>query len=336
MRIIVPMAGMGKRMRPHTLTVPKPLLPVAGKPVVQRLVEDLAAMCADKVEEIAYVVGRFGKEAEDQLVKVAESLGAKGSIYYQDEALGTAHAVWCARESLKGPVIIAFADTLFRADFKINPSADGTIWVKHVDNPSAFGVVKTNDKGVITEFIEKPKTPVSNLAIIGIYHFKSGENLRKEIDHIIDNNVRGNNEYQLTDALENMKQKGVQFITGTVNDWLDCGNKNATVDANQKMLGYIKSELKVPADLKQENSKVHQPCFIGKGVVLKNAEIGPYVSVGDNTIVQDSKIENSIIGKNTRIESSKIVHSMIGNSAEVYSCNADLSVGDFNVIRGSN
>src|SRR5688572_9089248 len=130
MRIIVPMAGMGKRMRPHTLTVPKPLLPVAGKPIVQRLVEDLAAMSPEAVEEIAYVVGRFGAETESQLIQVAQQLGAKGTIYYQDEALGTAHAVWCAKESLKGQVVVAFADTLFRADFKVNTAAEGTIWVK--------------------------------------------------------------------------------------------------------------------------------------------------------------------------------------------------------------
>lgn len=332
MRIIVPMAGMGKRMRPHTLTVPKPLLPVAGKPIVQRLVEDLAAMSPEKLEEVAYVIGRFGAEVEAQLIQVAESLGAKGTIYYQDEALGTAHAVWCAANSLKGQVVVAFADTLFRADFKVNTEAEGTIWVKEVADPSAFGVVKTNEKGVITEFIEKPKTPVSNLAIIGIYHFKSGENLRKELQYIIDNNIRGNNEYQLTDALENMKKKGVLFTTGTVTDWLDCGNKNATVDANKKMLGYVQSELKLPSDLKQENTKIIQPCFIGKNVVIKNSTVGPYVSIGDNTKIEDSKIENCIIGKNAFLVQSTLTNSMVGNHAEIYSTSADVSVGDYNVI----
>ena len=127
MRIIVPMAGMGKRMRPHTLTTPKPIIPVAGKPIVQHLVEDIIRMCNQKVEEIAYVVGHFGKEAEDNLIKIAESLGAKGTIHYQDTPLGTAHAILCAQSALKGPVVVAFADTLFSADFRMDEDCDGVI-----------------------------------------------------------------------------------------------------------------------------------------------------------------------------------------------------------------
>jgi glucose-1-phosphate thymidylyltransferase len=170
MRIIVPMAGMGKRMRPHTLTTPKPLVPVAGKPIVQHLVEDIIRMCNQKVEEIAYVVGRFGEEAEKNLVKIAESLGAKGTIHYQDTPLGTAHAILCAESALKGPVVVAFADTLFSADFRMDADCDGVIWVKQIEDPRQFGVVKTGADGVITDFVEKPQEFVSDLAIIGIYY----------------------------------------------------------------------------------------------------------------------------------------------------------------------
>jgi glucose-1-phosphate thymidylyltransferase len=130
MKIIVPMAGMGKRMRPHTLVTPKPLLPIAGKPIVQRLVEDIVSVCKEKVDEIAYVIGDFGKEVESKLIKIAEDLGAKGSIFYQHEALGTAHAIYCAKDSLKGKVVVAFADTLFRAEFNFDDSCDGIVWVK--------------------------------------------------------------------------------------------------------------------------------------------------------------------------------------------------------------
>lgn len=332
MRIIVPMAGMGKRMRPHTLTVPKPLIPVAGKPIVQWLVEDITKVCSEKVEEIAYVIGRFGKETEDQLVKIAESLGAKGTIYYQDEALGTAHAVLCAAPSLKGKVTVAFADTLFRAEFKLDETKDGIIWVQKVENPSAFGVVKLNNENTITDFIEKPKTFISDLAIIGIYYFKSGENLHAELKYLIDNNIRGNNEFQLTDALENMKQKGVKFAAGQVAEWLDCGNKDATVFTNQRVLEFHKNENLVAKDLKSESSTVIPPCFIGENVMLKNSVIGPHVSIGKGTIIEGSEIVNSIIQQHTKIKNSKISNSMIGNHVEYSGTTNNMSLGDYNVI----
>lgn len=161
MRIIVPMAGMGKRMRPHTLTVPKPLIPVAGKPIVQKLIEDIAKVCGEGIEEVAFVIGNFGKEVENNLIKIAENLGAKGSIYYQDKPLGTAHAIMCAKDSLDGNVVVVFADTLFKANFKLDRSKDGIIWVQKIDDPSAFGVVKVNPDNIITDFVEKPATFVS-------------------------------------------------------------------------------------------------------------------------------------------------------------------------------
>ncbi len=138
MKVIVPMAGRGSRLRPHTLTTPKPLVPVGGKPIVHRLVEDIAAVCEDKIEEIAFVIGDFGTEVEQELIAVAEKLGAKGTICYQDKPLGTAHAVWCAKDLLDGPVVVAFADTLFKADFKLDNSVDGILWVKQIEDPSAF------------------------------------------------------------------------------------------------------------------------------------------------------------------------------------------------------
>jgi glucose-1-phosphate thymidylyltransferase len=149
------MAGMGKRMRPHTLTIPKPLIPVAGKPIVQWLVEDIIKVCKEKVTDIAFVVGQFGKETEDRLLKIAANEGAKGHIYYQDEPLGTAHAILCAKEQLEGKIIVAFADTLFRADFTMDEDKDGIIWVSKISDPKMFGVIKANDQGVITDFVEK-------------------------------------------------------------------------------------------------------------------------------------------------------------------------------------
>src|SRR5918997_299236 len=186
MKIIIPMAGMGKRMRPHTLTVPKPLIPIAGKPIVQRLVEDIAKVCNQPVEQVAFVIGDFGKEVENQLLEIAKSVGAKGSIHYQDQPLGTAHAILCAKEALQGNVVVAFADTLFKADFTLDASKEGIIWVQQVEDPRPFGVVKLNEQNEITEFVEKPETFVSNLAIIGIYYVKDGTNLKNELQFLID------------------------------------------------------------------------------------------------------------------------------------------------------
>ena len=232
------MAGMGKRMRPHTLTTPKPLLPIAGKPMVQRIVEDITRVCDEKVDEIAYVVGRFGAEAEKNLLDVAERLGAQGSIYYQDQPLGTAHAILCAKSALTGKVVVAFADTLFKADFKLDSSKEGIIWVQKVEDPRPFGVVKLDNNQVITDFVEKPVQFVSDLAIIGIYYFQDGEYLKRELQYLLDNDIKEKGEYQLTNALENMKAKGTKFVPGKVSEWLDCGNKDATVYTNQRILEF--------------------------------------------------------------------------------------------------
>ncbi len=326
------MAGRGSRLRPHTLTVPKPLVPVAGKPIVQRLVEDITKVCGEPVDEIAFIIGDFGEQVEKDLVTVAESLGAKGSIYYQEEALGTAHAILCAKDSLQGNVVVAFADTLFKADFTLDNSADGIIWVNQIDDPSAFGVVKLDENNVITDFVEKPKEFVSDLAIIGIYYFKDGAYLRDELQYLIDNNITDKGEYQLTDALENMKQKGTKFVPGQVIEWLDCGNYKATVYTNQRVLEFIKHESNIDSSVKNENSEIIEPCFIGKNVELINAKVGPHASIGENTVVKNSTIVNSIIQTNTVIENSTIKDSMVGNHAKIRNSNRELSVGDYNEI----
>ncbi len=332
MKIIVPMAGMGKRMRPHTLSVPKPLIPIAGKPIVQRLVEDITAVCAEKVEEIAFVVGRFGETVEKNLIQIATNLGAKGTIYYQDQPLGTAHAVLCAAPSINGNVIVAFADTLFRADFKLDKTQDGIIWVQKVADPSNFGVIKIDNNNTITDFIEKPKTFVSDLAIIGIYYFSNGENLRNELQFLINNNIKGNNEFQLTDALQNMRKNGIQFVPGQVSDWLDCGNKQATIEANRKTLGYIKNEKLIHDSVSLENSIVIQPSFIGKNVKIVNSVVGPYVSIGENTVIMNSNINDSIIQTNTKITNAVLTNSMIGNHVFCEGKKHDFSLGDYNQI----
>jgi glucose-1-phosphate thymidylyltransferase len=191
MRIIIPMAGWGSRLRPHTLTIPKPMLPIAGKPIVERLVNDLIKSTDQKIEDIVFIIREdFGKAVEEKLLQISKNAGVSGTIKYQDVPLGTAHAILCAGDFLQGNLIVAFADTLFRADYKIDASKDGIIWVQKVEDPSAFGVVKMNADGVITDFVEKPKEFVSDLAIIGIYYFNDGEYLRDEMQYLLDNNIQ--------------------------------------------------------------------------------------------------------------------------------------------------
>ena len=327
------MAGRGSRLRPHTLTIPKPLIPVAGKPIVQRLVEDIVKVCGQEVDEIAFIIGDFGKEVEESLVKIAEGLGAKGSIYYQDEPLGTAHAILCAKDSLEGNCVVAFADTLFKADFTLDSTKDGIIWVSQIDDPSAFGVVKLNEENIITDFVEKPENFVSDLAIIGIYYFSDGEYLKQELQYLLDNNIKDKGEYQLTNALENMKNKGTKFSPGQVEEWLDCGNKDATVYTNERVLDHNGNIISATAVI--ESSEIIEPCFIGKDVVIKNSKIGPHVAVGNNTSIENSVISKSIIQNETVITDAKLNNSMIGNKASFNGNHTqqEVSIGDFSEVK---
>ena len=330
MKIIVPMAGMGKRMRPHTHTTAKPLLPIAGKPIVQRLVEDLAAVAGEPVEEVAYVVHpSFGVKVEEELMTIAKAVGAKGTIHYQEAALGTAHAILCAEKALSGRVIVAFADTLFRAQLELDKDCDGVIWVNQVEDPRQFGVVKLDGDGIITEFVEKPQQFVSDLAIIGIYYFADGEHLRKEMQYLIDNDVKDKGEYQLTNAMENMKRKGARFKAGSVEVWMDCGNKNAMVDTNTKVLGYLKGDKNLmSAKLRSENSVVIAPCYIGDDVTITNSIVGPNVSIEKGSTVTGSVVRDSILRGGVRVQDAVIANSMIGERAVVRGTALDLSLSD--------
>lgn len=329
MKIIVPMAGRGSRLRPHTLTVPKPLIPIAGKTIVQRLVEDIAAAYKGKIEEVAFITGDFGKEVEKDLKKIAKSIGAKGTIYYQDKPLGVGHAILCAKKSLSGNMMVAFADTLFKADFTFDAKNDGVIWVQKVKNPASFGVVKLDESGTITDFVEKPTTFVSDLAIVGIYYFREGEELRDELQYLIDNDIKDKGEYQLTSALEAMRSKGTKFKTAAVEEWLDCGNKEAVIHSNRRMLAFSAAKKLVADSASLTNSVIIPPCFIGENVKISNSVIGPYVSLGDNVVIEHAVISNSIIQNNTTITHANFTNSMIGSVVSVVGRQTELNLGDY-------
>lgn len=329
MKIIIPMAGKGTRLRPHTLTVPKPLIPVAGKPIIQRLVEAMASSYEGQIKEIAFIIGDFGPEVERELMQIAESFGAKGRIYQQEKALGVGHAIHCAGDSLEGPCMIAFADTLFKADFRFDPQEDGMIWVQKVKDPSSFGVVKLNAQGYITDFVEKPASFVSDLAIVGIYYFRQGEKLRAALDHIIRQDVKEKNEYQLTTALELLKNEGLRFRTGDIEEWLDCGNKDAILFSNARMLEFHRDNGLLAGNAIVENSVIIPPCFIGNHAVIRNAVVGPYVSVGHNSTVENTVITNSIIQNKALIKNALLENSMVGNSSKFTGSKDELNIGDY-------
>ena len=337
MKIIVPMAGRGSRLRPHTLTIPKPLIPVAGVPIVHRLVKDIAGILNEKIEEIAFILGDpafFGKEIVSSLEELAESLGAKGSIYRQLDPKGTGHAIMCAKESLSGPAVIAYADTLIRADFDLDKEADSVIWTKRVANPEAYGVVQLNEKSHIVELVEKPETFVSDQAVIGIYYFKDVAVLKKELQYVLDNDIINGGEYQINDGIKRMMEDGKIFKTGTVDEWMDCGNKNVTVETNARMLGFLnESGVNLGSSkITNTNSEIIEPCFIGEGVIITNSVVGPYASIGANTIIEDSNVKNSIIQTHATIKNATLDNAMIGNYARFNGNFTQVSIGDYSVI----
>ena len=287
------------------------------------------------IEEIAFIIHEsFGKKVEEELVAIAQKLGARGTIYYQNEALGTGHAIMCAKDSLSGPAVIAYADTLIRADFDLDQTADSVIWVKQVDQPEAFGVINLNEKNEIVELVEKPKEFVSDLAVIGIYYFKEVAVLKNELQLVLDNNIIHGGEYQINDGIKQMMAKGMVFVPGKVDEWMDCGNKNVTVDTNSRMLNFLHNdgEHLVAYDVKLENATIIPPCYIGEDVVLINATVGPNVSLGKGCHVQNTTIKNSLVQTHAHIKNAQLDNAMIGNHASFDGNFTSISIGDYSVL----
>ena len=329
------MAGRGSRLRPHSLTVPKPLIPVAGQPIVHRLVKDIVKVLKQPIEEIAFVLGDpafFGDDVVKSLTKLAEDLGAKASIYRQDQPLGTGHAIMSAKPSLSGPAVIAYADTLIRAEFDLDPTADSVIWTKRVANPEAYGVVKLNEAQNIVELIEKPETFVSDQAVIGIYYFKDVAILKEKLQEVLDENVMNGGEYQINDGIKRMMADGRIFKTGTVDEWMDCGNKVVTLDTNARMLGFLaadKEEQLIDSSVVLDNATIIEPCCIGKGTLLRNTTIGPYVSIGSDCLIENSTVKNSLIQNQTTIKNAILDEAMIGNHVKYNGEFTKISIGDY-------
>lgn len=230
-----------------------------------------------------------------------------------------------------GNVVVAFADTLFRAEFELDTDKDAVVWVKEVDNPSSFGVVKLNDKQEIIDFVEKPKEFVSNLAIIGIYYFKSGEYLCQELQRLIDQNIKSLGEYQLTDALAHMLQEGKKMSIAGVAEWMDCGNKQALLETHQNVLNYLQKNNKIH-NFVYPNSVITPPCYIADNVQIHNSIIGPYVSIGENAVIENAILSHSIVQDNAQIYYAQLHHSIIGKNANVKGVALSVNLGDYSCI----
>lgn len=333
MKLIIPMAGRGTRVRPHSHTTPKPLLPVAGTMIVERIVDTFARTVDRTIDEIVFILGPdFGGEIREALQDMSKRHNARARFRVQEQAEGTAHAVYCAEEDLRGECIIAFADTIFDSDQTVTlGDADSVIWLKQVDDPSRFGVaVHKGDE--ITDFVEKPSEPISDLAIIGVYYFKEAEKLKKEIEYLLDNDIRGHgNEFQLTDALDRLLKGGNVFRKATVDQWLDCGTLPAWLDTSGIIVE--KEQDQHPFDESDyTETKIIPPVYIAEGVTLENCIIGPRVSIEKGTTIRNSTIQNSIIRSETSISDSTLENCTIGRHVELNKVNEEVHLGDHSKV----
>lgn len=326
MKMIIPMAGKGTRLRPHTHTTPKPLMMVGGKIMLGEILDTLTSTSDRQVEEIGFILGDFDKEVQANLNNLLSGYHIRSSFYLQDPPLGTGHAIHQAKPLLSGEVLVAYADTIFDADLSglSDLDADGVIWVKEVENPKAYGVV-VEENGIITRFVEKPTEPVSNKAIIGVYYFRKGEELAAELDALIAHNRTVKGEYQLTDALEALVNRGFRFKTRSVRYWLDCGNVQNLLDTNQFLLGMNRHQ--APSS-QVENSVIIPPVFLAPGSSVRNSVVGPYVSIGNGTSIDRCILSNSIITEHSKLSFVTAKDSIVGRHVSIEGSVRKLNVGD--------
>ena len=326
MKLIVPMAGRGTRLRPHTHVTPKPLLPVVGKTMVERIVQTFSETLPTGFDEAVFILGPdFGDEVRDQLTAICEPFGTTVSFGVQNTALGTAHAVAQAGDKLDGECVIVFADTLFYMDEAPDLDADAVVWVKTVEDPRRFGVVGKEGER-ITDFVEKPSEPISNEAIIGIYYLRDGARLAREIQYLLDHEVTGKgDEYQLTDALDRMLKDGATFKTASVSEWLDCG----TIPAIKETSGIvIAKEGENRKEGSVENSTLIEPVYIGPNATVRDSVVGPYTAIHGGATVEGSSVKNTIVFADSHVEGAALDGSLVGHSAVVRQFAGELNIGD--------
>lgn len=326
MRLIIPMAGEGKRLRPHTFTTPKPLFPLLGKPVLAWLVEEVHRALPEAVEEMVFVVRDLKEEWQHFLGQLAGQWGAKAHFCQQEEPLGTAHALYQARDYLRGPCVILFADTIFRASIQVPDDAEGALWVHRVGNPRSYGVVELSPEGYIMRLIEKPEVPPSDLAIIGVYFLRQAEKLVPAIERLFELDIRSRGEYQLTDALQGLCDQGVRLRALPVEEWLDCGSKGLILQAQARLLewgGAPGSMATLPA------VAVIPPVYVAEGATISESVIGPYTVVEAGARVYRSVLSHTLCRTGAVVEYSTLRESLIGAHAECRHAAGMVDLGDY-------
>jgi len=324
MKAIIPVAGAGTNLRPLTYTQPKPLIPVAGKTIISFIIDQLIQA---GVDDFVFIIGYLGEKIKNYVETEYPDL--QKEFVHQEERFGLGHAIWTAREAIKDAeeIIIVLGDTIFDLDLKemlLSPlSCVGT---QQVDEPRNFGVVERGENGLVSKFVEKPKIPKSNLAMVGLYKIKEVKALLEGIDYNIKNDIRTRGEFQLTDGLMRMIEKGVEFTTIPVNKWFDCGRKEILLETNAMLLdkeGYASSNLP-----NFDGTIIIHPVSIGENCEITNSIIGPHVTIGNNTQIDSSVIKESIIGSYSSISEIILKHSVVGSDAAIHGWSQSLNIGD--------
>jgi len=325
MKAIIPVAGAGTRLRPLTYTQPKPLIPVAGKPIISFILDQLIEL---GIRDYIFVIGYLGEKIRDYVDKEYPHINRE--YVTQDVRLGSGHAIWTARELFKGTdeLFIFFGDVIVDADFKkVLDSPHSCLCVKKVSDPREFGVVEYGPRGkFVKRVVEKPRIPKSDLAMVGFYKIKEVNQLAEALDFNISRNIRSNGEFPLTDAFMRMIEKGVRFTSVTVDNWFNCGKKEVLLDTNAIFLdrdGYASSDLP-PFD----NSIIIHPVSIGKNCNIQDSIIGPHVTIGDNARIRRAIIQDSIIGNFVHIKDINLKRSVVGNDTAITGLRQSLNIGD--------
>ncbi len=331
MKLIIPMAGRGTRVRPHSHVTPKPLINVCGKSMVERIVDMFMEVLPRPLDEGVFILGPdFGPEVRHSLVQICDRHDMTAHFEVQDVAKGTAHAVSFAGDHLDGEGIVVFADTLFYMEPGIDLSdTDVVAWVKWVEDPSRFGVaVREGDR--VVALVEKPQELISNEALIGIYYVKDLARLRNAIQHLFDEELMGvGDEYQLTDAFDYMLKQDAIFKTAGVTDWLDCGTIQALYETTMEIVAREKTPI---PDSAVTESVVIEPVFIAEGARIERSVVGPNVSIENGASIKESVIRDSIVFSEASVNNAHLERSLIGNSAEVSGTPTSINIGDHSSI----
>ncbi|MGQ9863269.1 MAG: sugar phosphate nucleotidyltransferase [Bacteroidia bacterium] len=325
MRIIIPMAGEGKRLRPHTFTLPKPLFPVLEKPVLQWLLEEVQRLLQGKITTLAYVVRNLNPDYQVLLSRLGEQMGVPVEFFEQSEPLGTAHAIYQARQHLEGEVVILFADTIFRSQARVSPNADGAIWVREVDNPRAYGVVQLSSQGWVVDLVEKPEKPISRQAIIGVYYLRQGQRLVPAIEHLFAHDIRSKGEYQLTDALKKLVGEGMRLEALPTELWLDCGSRRLILEAQKHLL----KDSFVDPGAQVAESVLRAPYYIGEGAIVRHSVVGPYAVVEKHAQVEESVVSHSLIRSHATVKSAHLREALIGAHSYYEGKKHEVDLGDY-------